>query len=201
MTRGYLMRTLRVFLAGTVISALIGASPLAVLAQADEATVTESPSPMTAEDVGSVDLSAVATGVATVGTSNQWYQTEPGVSPLDFATNNFGLTFEVDMDDPRLSGELETNRNLQTYDSGVYVGTGVGHLTNEGGSWDVAIRSFYDPVMAGRQVMTLTGDGGYEGLHAMLLLRMGGPVGWEVEGVIVPDPMPEPPEWVLPPAD
>ena len=46
-------------------------------------------------------------------------------------------------------------------------------------------------------VLYLTRTHGYEGLHAVLLMH----TDQDTEGVVVPDPWPEPPEWVTPPTE
>ena len=75
-------------------------------------------------------------------------------------------------------------------------------ITNDGGSWVSEFRGFTPGGDRNHYLLLLSGEGGYEGLSAMLLMLPVGASGeWEVEGVIAPDPLPEPPEWVLPPAE
>ena len=106
----------------------------------------------------------------------------------------------LETDDPRLSGEFETNSNYDVYSSGATASTFIGRLTNDGGSWAIVGQGLNLGGGLNHYVDHYTGEDGYEGLSAMLLQRPA-PGGWEVEGVIIPGAWPEPPEWVLPPAE
>ena len=75
---------------------------------------------------------------------------------------------------------------------------------NDGGSWSAEFRGF-TPVPAlfigNYYVNFFSGEGGYEGLSAMLWMEPIEGYNWAATGVIVPGAWPEPPEWVLPLAE
>ena len=143
---------------------------------------------------------AVVTGVVSVAGPNQTPTTAHGVSPMLVAAEGYGWTLGLETDDPRLSGEFETNQNVYEYENGVATRTGVGRLINDGGSWDVVFRGYSPASNDNHYAMSFTGEDGYEGLSARLWVHPGGPA-FEVDGVIAPDLWPEPPEWVLPPSE
>ena len=159
------------------------------------------------EAVADGDLLAPASvsGVITLGSPNQPSAETPGEPPVVQSTLDYGWTLTVEMDDPRVSGTYETNRNEYVYASGEKARTGRGHLVNEGGSWSVEFRGFHTrlpaPGTGNYYVEFWTGEGGYEGLSAMMLSEPGEGTTWEATGIIVPGSWPEPPEWVLPPAE
>ncbi len=125
--------------------------------------------------------------------------TEFTSSPFVTVTTNFGYTMLMETDDPRLSGTYETNQTSQQYGTTGGVRTGIGRLANEGGSWASEFRGL--SALGGVTfVHFLTGEGGYEGVSAMLL-TLPAESGWEVTGFVAPDPLPAPPEWVLPPTE
>lgn len=158
--------------------------------------------PVAAQDEGSAteaDVLAPAAvhGGATPVRANQTPTTTQHERPLTATTENYGWTVLVETNDPRLSGEFETNQNAHDYVSGVTFRSGVGRLTNEAGSWAAEFHGF-TPMGGNNYLIYFTGEGGYEGLYALLWMEPGGPY-WEVTGVIAPGPLPEPPDWVLPP--
>jgi hypothetical protein len=159
------------------------------------------------ETAPEVDLMAPASvsGVITLGSQNQPSSEKPGEPPVVSTTQNYGWTVTVEMDDPRLSGTYETNMNEYVYASGEKARTGRGTMVNEGGSWSVDFRGFHTtlpkPGTGNYYVEFWTGEGGYEGLSAMVLSQPGEGTSWEATGIIVPGSWPAPPEWVLPPAE
>jgi hypothetical protein len=70
-------------------------------------------------------------------------------------------------------------------------------LANDGGSWLVESLAFNQPgdsiVDGAYYALAMTGQGGYEGLSAVLFILPAGSLEWEVRGVIAPAPLPEPP--------
>ena len=183
------MRKVRMPLMGMVVLALLGAQGIVAVA-------------LDAELVSEADAlaPAVVTGTIRVVGPNQSARTESASPPMVATTRNYGWTVELGTDDPRLSGEWEVNSNYDTYESGATARTVIGRLTNEGGSWASVAHGFTPGTGVNYYANHLTGEDGYEGLSAMLLQRPA-PGGWEVQGVIIPGSWPEPPEWVLPPAE
>lgn len=167
------------------------------------ALATPLPAPITAEDAGDDPASDVLTPAAVAGMvrvvgSNQSPHSEPAAPPIVVSMKNYGWNLELDTDDSRLSGTWEVNTSFDTYGSGITLRTAIGRLTNEGGSWTTESLGFTPGGGGNHYANYFIGEGGYDGLSAMLLMRPA-PGGWEVEGVIAPGPWPEPPEWVLPP--
>jgi hypothetical protein len=106
----------------------------------------------------------------------------------------------LETSDPRLDVEGVLNQNYMGFEpgfSGGSVRTGIGRLANDGGSWAVESIGFNQPgasiVDGAYYALTMTGEGGYEGLSAVLFVLPAGPLAWEVRGVIAPAPLPEPP--------
>jgi hypothetical protein len=173
--------------AGIVAAVLL--APTSVAAQDDEAaTEADAMAP------------AVVTGTVRVVGPNQSPKSEPASPPIVVAMSNDGWTVQLATDDPRLSGKWEVNHNYAVYDGAVKVITAIGHLANEGGSWATESHGFSPGGGGNLYANYYTGEDGYEGLSAMLLMRPA-PGGWEVQGVIAPGAWPEPPEWVLPPPE
>jgi len=143
---------------------------------------------------------AAVSGISWAVGANQLDSYTPGDAPLLGTTENYGWTVTIEMDDSRLSGRYETNQNVDQYLSTVAIKSGVGTLTNEGGSWAVEFHGFTPPT-GNEYIAYLTGEGGYEGLSAMLVSRPSAYGRWAMEGVIYPGVLPEPPAWVLPPAE
>ena len=155
------------------------------------------------EATATVDLMAPATvtGTSSVVGTNQSSTTATGEPPVVTVTDNYGWTMRWETDDPRLSGDFETNQNAYSYGGGVQLRNGIGRLANEGGSWAVEFQGFtYGGFPNNHYINYLVGDGVYEGLTA-IALALPAPGAWEVVGVIAPGPLPEPPEWILPPAE
>ena len=75
------------------------------------------------------------------------------------------------------------------------VRTGIGRFANDGGSWAVESIAFNQPGISitdgSHLAWAMTGEGGYEGLSAVLFVLPVGYHNWEVRGVIAPAPLPE----------
>jgi len=107
----------------------------------------------------------------------------------------------LETNDPRLDVEGILNQNYMGFEpgySGGSVRTGIGRFANDRGSWAVESLGFNQPgisITNGTHLaLAMTGEGGYEGLSAVLfILPAGGVHDWEVRGVIAPAPLPEPP--------
>ena len=102
--------------------------------------------------------------------------------------------------DPRLDTEGILNQNYMGFEpgySGGSVRTGIGQMANDGGSWLVEALGFNQPgdsiVDGTYYALAMTGQGGYEGLSAVLFTQPAGSGAWDVRGVIAPAPLPEPP--------
>ena len=159
--------------------------------------------PVTAEEAegtATADPMAPATVTGTfvpVG-SNQVSSSIPGEQPVQTVTENYGWTLRWETDDPRLSGDFETNQTSHSYSRFVALRNGIGRLTNEGGSWLVEFQGFTHGGHPNNYYANyLVGEGEYEGLTA-IVLALPAPTAWELTGVIAPGPLPEPPAWILP---
>ncbi len=101
----------------------------------------------------------------------------------------------VEAGDSRLDGEL-TQRASSLQKGGLEIWNGAFRIENDGGAWQqrpmiqsVKLQEASEP-MAWTAVFD--GEGGYAGLTAIVgITRSGG--GWDVEGVIIDAPLPEPP--------
>ncbi len=119
--------------------------------------------------------------------------------------NDYAWTMSLETNDPRLDGPFLSNHDYLVFEGeDPFSGSlrnGIGTLSNEGGSWSVEFHGFSKPgqsnITSDYYVTYLTGEGGYEGLSAMLLSVPAGSY-WAVDGVIAPGPMPEPPTTVEP---
>ena len=116
------------------------------------------------------------------------------------ATETMGITTEarVELDDPRLTGIQEVVRNERSFGDGkASVSTGAMRITNEGGSWSGTFESVTSPGRPGElRAVTLSGDGEFEGLAALLLYDLAKAWGDPsmVSGVISPWPLPAAPD-------
>lgn len=125
---------------------------------------------------------------------------DPEHPPPQTLWHDWTWTLRNELSDPRLDGAYETNQDYLMFDGeDLLTGTlrsGIGRLTNEGGSWTSEFHGFSRPgtsnYSGNRYVNYFTGEGGYEGLTAMLVMIPDGSY-WAVDGVIGPGPMPEPP--------
>jgi hypothetical protein len=199
---------LKLGLATAVVALLGGILALSVLPpqhqdQAPLAAATESASPEIALD----DLPPYASITG---------QLRPGIATHvpDFGTDpatgretgtDWAWRMELEANDPRLSGEYLSNHNYYLFEgddrNSGSLRSGIGRVTNEGGSWSVEFHGFSKPgtnaIQANHYVTYLSGEGGYEGLSAILLMTPSGDH-WAVDGVIAPGPMPEAPTSVDP---
>ena len=95
-----------------------------------------------------------------------------------------------------------TTTASQVPDTGGAVESGIGLISNDDGSWAYELRGFAKPGDSSWReshfALYLTGEGGYEGLSGMLWLDPVPGSHWELEGVIAPGPMPEPPAALVP---
>lgn len=114
---------------------------------------------------------------------------------------DWGYRGLVETNDPRLNGFYDTNQNYHQFLAPPASGTvrsGIGRISNKGGSWAAELYGFSRPGesdhSANHYVSFLTGEGGYEGLSAMLWMDPEPGTHWRLEGVIAPGPMPEPPD-------
>lgn len=102
--------------------------------------------------------------------------------------------------DPRLTCDAVINQNADHFEpgwSGGAVRTGISRCENEGGHWTVESVGFTKPdvsiTVGNYYAQVWTGHGGYEGLSAVLIWMPSGYHAWDIEGVIAPGPLPEPP--------
>lgn len=143
-------------------------------------------------------------------------QLRPGIAThvLDIRTDpatgretgtDWAWRMELETNDPRLNGEYLNNHNYFLFEgddrNSGSLRSGIGRVTNGGGSWSVEFHGFSKPgtnaIQANHYVAYLTGEGGYEGLSAMLITTPSGDH-WAVDGVIAPGPLPEAPTAVDP---
>ena len=125
-------------------------------------------------------------------------------TPPEVVGSDWAWTMSMETNDPRLTVTCQTNLDYEQFVSGSTGGalrSGIGWCWNDGGSWTQEVHGFAKPgesTMTGNHYVTyLSGEGAYEGLSAMLLMIPGTSV-WNVDGVIAPGPMPEPPSSVDP---
>jgi hypothetical protein len=115
--------------------------------------------------------------------------------------------FRAATTDPRLNGTFEFHQNIYEFlADDMFSGTvhsGTGRITNDGGSWVSEFQGFAQPGKNAYHnasfALSFTGEGGYEGLSAMLLMTPIPGSHWEVEGILFPGSFPEPPAAVDPP--
>ena len=197
----------------TAVIAMVG-GVLAISALPDQqavqvpAAATESASPEVA--IAELPPYAAVTGkmwpaMSTYGPTRDEDAAGPGALWRDWA---WDLRMEVN--DPRLNGLFLTNQHYLLFDDSEGASgfsgslrTTIGSLENEGGSWTNLGYGFSKPgsssYSSNNYVLFLTGEGGYEGLTAMLLMVPAGSY-WQLDGVIAPGPFPEPPATLDPAA-
>jgi hypothetical protein len=197
----------------TAVIALVGGL-LAISAlpdpQADQvpAAATESASP----EVAIEDLPpyAAVTGKMWPGSNTYGPDRDSDFAGPGALWRDWAWDLRMEVDDPRLNGLFMTNQNYLLFDdsdnaygSSGSLRTTIGTLKNEGGSWSQAGYGFSKPgsssYSSNNYVLFLTGEGGYEGLTAMLLMVPAGSY-WQLDGVIAPGPFPEPPATLDPAA-
>ncbi|MEX1334239.1 MAG: hypothetical protein AB1Z66_02950 [Candidatus Limnocylindrales bacterium] len=112
-----------------------------------------------------------------------------------YAMNDERLTLKFDMDDPRLSGTFQGAQNRYAFGTGG-PSAWAGVLENENGSWTAEGHGYAAPPSGGwHQQYLLTGEGGYEGLSAILTAdqdRLS--TFFDVEGAIFTSELPPLPE-------
>ena len=181
------MRTLRLFLAGTVILTLLGGPSSAVLGQEDDAELP-------------VPASVVITA------SEEGHEGEVVLEPgADYAVVRGAKSWWTwDATDPRLSGTVTLVASVHRYPKlyGLTLTAGLWTVTNEHGAWRGEARGFADGRHDVMQAV-LTGEGAYDGLTAYLSW-VGLDDAWvgsddenAIRGVIIADelpPFPEPAE-------
>jgi hypothetical protein len=186
----------------------ISALPVSQTMQAPSAA-TESASP----EVAIEDLPPYA---AITGKMWPGSQIQVPTADADFAGpgtlwHDWAWETRMEVNDPRLNGRVLTNQDFLLFedDAASYTGfagslrSTVGRLENEGGSWTLRGHGFSKPGLSSyssnHYVMYFTGEDGYEGLTAMLLMVPAGNY-WQLDGVIAPGPLPEPPASLVPAA-
>jgi len=198
----------------TAVIALVGGL-LAISAlpdpQADQvpAAATESASP----EVAIEDLPPYA---AITGQMWPGSQIQVPTADADFAGpgtlwHDWAWELRMEVNDPRLNGRVLTNQDFLLFEDDAASSTGfagslrstIGRLENEGGSWTLRGHGFSKPgsssYSSNHYVIYFTGEDGYDGLTAMLLMVPAGSY-WQLDGVIAPGPLPEPPASLLPAA-
>jgi hypothetical protein len=124
------------------------------------------------------------------GTVRAWdksaYETE--ILP-DRTIDRWMVGFENEMSDPRLSGVGEAMDYLETIPSGAHAffsHTGVGRLTNDGGTFAVECTGAGRYDSEGYIACWYEGLEGYDGLTAFMLMRQRDPGGFDAEGWVYP---------------
>lgn len=145
-------------------------------------------------------VSGSARGVSAGGTDVTLSDTLPEVRA---SGHRAVVTFT--MDDPRLSGRWEGTQNIHQFvrDDHGAVRAGTARLANDGGSWAITFTGFTPPgapdnLSANHYHMLFSGEDGYEGLSAIIVVNPVGTAEWELKGVIFPGPMPPYPEPLAP---
>ena len=116
--------------------------------------------------------------------------------------------FGIRTNDPRLNGTFEFHQNIYAYLADDFYGgsvqRGTGRVTNDDGWWSSEFHGFAQPGKNAyhntHYALTFTGEGGYEGLSAMMTMTPVPGSHWDVEGIIFPGQLPEPPAAVDEPA-
>lgn len=129
-------------------------------------------------------------------------------TPPEMVATDDMYTAAFTTDDPRLTGTAKANTNyiqFTTSDRDGILRFGLMTITNDGGSWVGELRGFAAPGGSwhdtSHYVLTSNGEGGYEGLSAMLIMSPSGWGVWDIEGVIAPGPVPELPTSLEGPAE
>lgn len=187
------MRTLRLFLAGTVMVVLLGGLSGVVVAGDEEAMVLDGPHPVS----GQVTIGNFLDGGQVTWNEERNVQERRGEGFFD----------TIAMDDTRLSGTISEVWNRDSIGGPLRQGdgeveTGTVAIVNEDGSWVGTMRGYasMDP-RTHYWHYELTGTGAHEGFSALLYAhgRAGGP--WDVEGFVFPGVLPEYPDPVEVPAE
>lgn len=187
----------------TVVIALVGG--LLAISAIPGPQVTQGPAAATepaSPDMAIEDLPPYA---AITGKLSPGFSTNAADVEVDPATGwaigtDWAWQMRFETNDPRLDGTFLNNHNYYQFEgldgASGSLRSGIGRLSNEGGSWSVEFQGFSKPgessYSANHYVSYLTGEGGYEGLTAMLFMVPDGSY-WQLDGVIAPGPFPEPP--------
>lgn len=175
------MQAARLTLIGTVSLVLLGAMAVTTTAQPDD-------------EVRASQGSAVVSGevhrhLRTTAEPTMSYQ------PDRVTYREQAYAIELDVGDPRLTGELWAILNYDTFhDSQGSVITGAAGLEQVDGSWLGTVEG-YGSLVGGNRVyfkFDLDGQGGYDGLSAVLFLMHNG-YEFEAEGMIFDGPPPPAP--------
>ena len=192
------MKGLRITLISILAVGLLAGSTVGVAAQDDEAAA-EPTTPV--QVTGSVEVG----GSTDYGIVDVTWDDERGVEE-----RRGGYWDDpIEMDEPRLSGQLRSMLNMDTYGGPVLGGDGSvvsasTELVNDDGTWTGTLRGYAYPHSSDgfpqRDMIwhiELTGTGAYEGLSALLYAH--GPISrqvLEVEGFVFPGVLPEYPDSV-----
>jgi len=119
-------------------------------------------------------------------------------TPPEEVVTNYVWTLELQTDEPRLSGSWVVNQSYNHFaadDVGGMFRHGIGRLTNDGGTWTSELRGYTkpgeEPYRNNHYMAWFTGEGGYEGFSAMLLMLPTRSGEWDIDGVIAQGPLPE----------
>jgi hypothetical protein len=175
------MHAARLSLVGTMSLVLLGAGAVTTAAQSDD---TDRASQGSAVVSGEVHRHLRTTAEPTMS-----------YEPDRVTYREQAYAIDLDVGDPRLTGELWATLNYDTFhDSQGSVITGVAGLELEDGSWQGTVEG-YGSLVGGNRVyfqFDLTGQGGYDGLSAVLFLMHNG-YQFEAEGMIFDGPPPPAP--------
>jgi len=195
------MRTLRLLMAGTVTLALLGGLGGVVVAQSEDAESEAAVDPASLPPYAAIEGKMIFGGG--LGHTEVLNPDPPKQLWLDWRNSGRLVT-----NDPRLDVEGVLNQNYMGFEPGFAGGsvrTGIGRFANDGGSWAVESLGFNEPgasIVSGTHLAwAMTGEGGYEGLSAVLFILPTGAHDWEVRGVIAPAPLPELPTSVKAPVE
>ncbi len=207
---GYSMFSALKLGAATAVIALVGGMlAVGVLPQEQSTPVPAAPTESASPEVAIEDLppSVAVTGKMKALDDTRLATQDPDHPGPGTLWHDWAWDLSIEVDDPRLNGLYRTNQDYMLFEgTDDYSGslrTVVGTVENEGGSWTSVAHGFNKPrtslYQSGHYVAYFSGEGGYEGLSAMLLVIPAGSY-WALDGVIGPGPLPEPPASVSPPA-
>jgi hypothetical protein len=112
------------------------------------------------------------------------------LGPVDFnGSGSVGTAQNVTSSDPRLGGVFTYVENKVQYSGDIGVGASRVEIRSDDGAW---VGTGMEYSSGTGEMMTLTGDGAYAGLTALLTVDWGTP-GRPFTGIIFPGEMPEPP--------
>jgi hypothetical protein len=176
------MRTLRLSLVGMVILVLLGA-PTTVVGQ--------SPTPLDPMRAGGATITFGVVDFVSEGTSER-----DDTGTVRERGTHVELAFSSS--DPRLSGDVTYLANLDKFGDGSSVHTETYEVVNDDGRWFGTSQGMEVPGLVWGDSVLLRGEGGYEGLSALLWIDG---MRNEISAVIFPGEMPPLPEPVGPAAE